>query len=252
MKTHEIVASTLVLFALCLGGASASAQSGGPAAGQAKKGQSAAPAKAGKAAPAKPPKRDPKEANAAARKQYEEGQKRRAAEQLARLEALDLSDEQRRAVEDLPKHQDEWQAEHRAQLESIRDRLQVARADGDMESVKALTAERQALVAGRPKLADILTVEQMKQFSQSGASARRPAPAAGGPPPNPNAAQHRPAQPVSPEIQALQKEMHEARLAGDVERVKELQLQMRMIKQAVRDANAAKAAEASGDDAGTR
>jgi hypothetical protein len=239
MHAHALLVATFLIVSLGL-----------PATGARAEGEDAAKAPAAASADAGTPGADARGGAARARgadseKAIAEARAKLQATQRTRLEALDLTDAQKRAIDELPERREAWRAEHQQRLDEIRDRLVLARADGDLQTVKELTDERQQIFATRPGLNDILTLEQQQQLRATGG--KRAGGAKGGPGADPARARGK-APTHSPEMLALQAQMREARLAGDVERVKELQTQMRMLKQAVRDARASER-QAAGEPA---
>jgi hypothetical protein len=239
MRAHALLVATFVILCLGLYGADALAE-----------GEGAAKAPAETSADGGSPGTDARRGAARAggadsEKAIAEARARLQAGRRARLEGLDLTDAQRRAIDELPDRRAAWHAEHRERLDAIRDRLVLARADGDLQTVKELTDERQQIFATRPGLDDILTLEQQQLLRASGPKGAGAAKRGAGTGP----ARARGKAPAhSPEMLALQAQMREARLSGDVERVKELQTQIRMLKQAVRDARASER-DAAGEPA---
>lgn len=141
------------------------------------------------------------------------------------LESLDLTAEQRKALDALPGERTAWQAAHRSEVAKLRAGVAEARREGDAEKSKALTAELQALLATKPSAQSILTDKQRAEL-------KKKRPAAG------TKSKGRPAM-----MQSLHKKLRDAERAGDTARVAELQSQIAELKQAVR-ANRAKAAAA--------
>ncbi len=154
------------------------------------------------------------------------GGKDRAARRHARLESLELTDEQRKAIDELPEAKAAWRREHEDELQRIRDELVAARSEGDMATVQRLVAERQKLMMTQPGMMKILDEDQKEKFrAEAAPRGRGPGPARG------------------PSIQAIQRQIRAADRAGDTERASELRAQLREYKQAVRESRAREAAK---------
>ena len=200
------------------------------------------------ARPAVKPKTDSEKAAARAKADAELKRRREAANErqkemyLSQVASLDLSDDQKRQVAELPARQEAWQEANASEIAALRDRMVTARGDGDMKSVKSITEELQALMRTRPDLSGILTKEQQTKMNEEAIARAKAARARMPAAPNAQGSAAKAAPTNSPEVVAIHEKIKAARKEGDTETVELLQTELKMLKDAVRKARAAEAA----------
>lgn len=153
----------------------------------------------------------------------------------ADVEALDLTEEQRKQIEELPAAQAAWRNESSAKFKELATQLQTAKRQGDRVLENELREERLELSRSRPSIAQILTQEQKLELEKKRLARRqervkmkrereagRQAIVAGW------------AGKVEPRIRAVRKQLAEAEASGNEEEVARLQARLAEMEAAVR------------------